>query len=61
MDEKARKPEKQQAIYDKGYWWFICPYCKRPIDYKKDCKWCGEQIDWSETSWKELFKDGEQE
>lgn len=40
------KPEKANAIYDKGCWWFICPHCKSPVDYKKDCKACGKKLDW---------------
>ena len=30
-----------------GSWWYRCPMCHDPIDYKqKECGWCHLKIDW---------------
>ena len=31
-----------------GSWWYRCPMCHDPIDYKqKECGWCHLKIDWT--------------
>ena len=46
MDE-PRKPEKKKAIFDYEGWWFICPECGLPIDYRQSkCDVCGQEFDW---------------
>lgn len=50
-----KKPEKEESgeLFSKS-WWFRCPVCHDPIDYKQyKCGWCHQKIDWTE--------DGEQE
>ena len=28
-------------------WWYICPICHDPLDYKQsECGWCHQKIDW---------------
>ena len=40
-------PIKKQAILDKDSWWFECPVCDEPIDFKqKLCGCCSQRIDW---------------
>ena len=41
-------PIKLQARFDKDAWWFVCPACDEAIDFKqKQCKLCGQRIDWA--------------
>ena len=52
--EMPMKPEKEESgeLFSKS-WWFRCPVCHDPLDYKQsECEWCHQKIDWT--------KDGEQ-
>ena len=40
-------PIKLQARFDKDAWWFACPACNEAVDFKKNCKLCGQRIDWA--------------
>ena len=43
--EMPMKPEKETFIQS---WWFRCPVCHDPLDYKqKECGWCHQKIDWT--------------
>ena len=43
----ASKPEIEHGIDDKDTWWYRCPVCHDPLDYKQEiCGWCYEVIEW---------------
>ena len=36
-----------------GTWWYICPMCHDPLDYKQqECGLCYQKIDWSKDDGK---------
>ena len=40
-------PNKREARLDKGTWWFECPVCDEPLNFKqKLCGCCSQRIDW---------------
>lgn len=46
----ASKPEIEHGIDDKDTWWYRCPVCHDPLDYKQEiCGWCYEVIEWDEA------------
>ena len=44
---RSMKAEIEHGIDDKDTWWYRCPVCHEPIDYKQEeCSWCHLKIDW---------------
>ena len=49
------KAEIEHGIDDKDTWWYRCPVCHDPLDYKqKICGWCYTVIEWDDD-----VKDGD--
>ena len=49
-DNEKVKPEieRSEELFNAS-WWFRCPECHDPIDYKQaECGWCHKKIDWSD-------------
>lgn len=47
-DQIPLKPEKEESgeLFIKS-WWYKCPACGDPLDYKqKRCGYCEQRIDW---------------
>lgn len=46
----ASKPEIEHGIDDKDTWWYRCPVCHDPLDYKQsECGLCHQKIDWTKA------------
>ena len=49
------KAEIEHGIDDKDTWWYRCPVCHDPLDFKqKICGWCYAVIEWDDD-----VKDGD--
>ena len=41
------KPKTEHAIYDKGWWWYVCGACGENIERRfKYCPSCGREVLW---------------
>lgn len=46
-EQDAVKPKTEHAIYDKGWWWYVCGSCGENVDRRfKYCPSCGRQVKW---------------
>lgn len=48
--ETPMKPQIEGDAGAWGSWWYICPVCHDPLDYKQsECGWCHQKIDWAKA------------
>lgn len=52
--ETPMKPQIEGDAGAWGSWWYICPVCNDPIDYRQsECGRCHQKIDWTKAGEKE--------